>query len=49
MPITGFAAPLKHDPRIRVPMRLLRSRSYRRLVSGLPGYDARHTGDLRTV
>lgn len=37
------------DPRIQALIRLLRSRPYRRLVSELPGYDARETGNLLTV
>jgi molybdate-binding protein/DNA-binding XRE family transcriptional regulator len=41
-----FAAALKHDPRMQALMRLLRSRAHRRLVSELPGYDARETGEL---
>ena len=44
-----FAVSLKHDPRMQALMRLLRSRSHRRLVSELPGYDARETGELVTV
>lgn len=37
------------DPRIQAFIRLLRSRAHRRLVSELPGYDARETGELLTV
>jgi molybdate-binding protein/transcriptional regulator with XRE-family HTH domain len=44
-----FAAALQHDPRIQALIRLLRSRGYRRLVSELPGYDARQTGEMTTV
>jgi molybdate-binding protein/DNA-binding XRE family transcriptional regulator len=44
-----FAASLRHDPRMQALMRLLRSRAHRRLVSELPGYDARETGELLTV
>jgi molybdate-binding protein len=44
-----FAASLKHDPRVQAPIRLLRSRAHRRLVSELPGYDARETGELLRV
>ena len=43
-----FAASLKHDPRGQALIRLLRSRAHRRLVSELPGYDARETGELVT-
>lgn len=35
-----------HDPRIQALIRLLRSRAHRRLISELPGYDARETGEL---
>ena len=41
-----FPASLQHDPRIQGLIRLLRSRGYRRLVSELPGYDARQTGEM---
>jgi molybdate-binding protein len=41
-----FPSPSQHDARIQGLVRLLRSRSYRRLVSELPGYDARETGGL---
>lgn len=41
-----FAASLKNDPRVQALIRLLRSRAHRRLVSELPGYDARETGEL---
>ena len=41
-----FPAARQHDPRLQALVRLLRSRSYRRLVSELPGYHAGHTGEL---
>lgn len=43
-----FCLPLamQHDPRIQSLIRLLRSRTYRRLIGELPGYDARHTGEI---
>lgn len=44
-----FPAAIQHDPRIQALVRLLRTRAYRRLVSELPGYDARHTGELTNV
>lgn len=44
-----FPATLERDPRIQALIRLLRSRSHRRLVDELPGYDASHTGELITV
>ena len=44
-----FASGLQHDPRIQALVRLLCSRSYRRLISELPGYDARHTGESATI
>lgn len=42
-----FCVPAMHarDPRLRALIHLLRSRSHRRLVSELPGYDAGHTGE----
>lgn len=44
-----FAAGQQHDPRLQALVRLLRSRSQRRIISELPGYDARHTGELETI
>ena len=44
-----FAASLQHDPRLLALMRLLRSRAWRQLVSELPGYDARETGEMLSV
>jgi molybdate-binding protein/DNA-binding XRE family transcriptional regulator len=44
-----FPNDLQQDPRIRGLIRLLRTRSYVRLVSELPGYEARHTGELEGV
>jgi molybdate-binding protein/DNA-binding XRE family transcriptional regulator len=41
-----FPTAFQHDPRIQALVRLLRSREHRRLVSELPGYDARETGEL---
>jgi molybdate-binding protein/transcriptional regulator with XRE-family HTH domain len=41
-----FADSLTRDPRFQALLRLLRSRAHRRLVSELPGYDARETGEL---
>jgi len=41
-----FPTASQHDPRIKALIRLLRTRSYRRFLSELPGYDARHTGDM---
>jgi putative molybdopterin biosynthesis protein len=41
-----FSNTLLHDARLQGLIRLLRSRGYRRLLSELPGYDARHTGEL---
>ncbi len=41
-----FPTGKQHDPRIQALIRLLRSRAYRRLVSELPGYDGRYTGEL---
>lgn len=44
-----FPAARQHDPRIQALLRLLRSRPWRRLISELPGYDARETGGLITL
>lgn len=44
-----FHASLQNDPRIQALIRLLRSRSHRRFVSELPGYNARQTGELLNV
>ncbi|MCW5556165.1 MAG: helix-turn-helix domain-containing protein [Verrucomicrobiae bacterium] len=44
-----FAEALGRDPRGQALIRLLRSRAYRRLVSELPGYDARETGEMLTA
>lgn len=44
-----FAAALQHDPRMQALIRLLRSKAHRQLVSELPGYDGRHTGEVATV
>lgn len=44
-----FSTALTHEPRVQALIRLLRSRSHRRLVSELPGYDARETGELVRV
>lgn len=34
------------DPRVQALIRLLWSKSYRQLISELPGYNARHTGEM---
>jgi len=44
-----FPAALQNDPRILALVRLLRARSCRRLLSELPGYQARDTGDIQTL
>ena len=44
-----FPTAIQHDPRIQALVRLLRARSYRRLVSELPGYDARETGEMLSL
>jgi molybdate-binding protein/DNA-binding XRE family transcriptional regulator len=41
-----FPAAFQHDPRIQALVRLLRDRACRRLISELPGYDARETGEM---
>ena len=44
-----FPAALERDPRLQALVRLLRSRSHRRLIDELPGYDARHTGEMLSI
>lgn len=44
-----FSTALSHEPRVKALIRALRSRAHRRLVSELPGYDARETGELIRV
>ncbi len=44
-----FSAAMERDPRVQALIRLMRSRAHRRLVDELPGYDARHTGEMVTV
>jgi len=41
-----FADAMQGDPRVQALLRLLRSRGYRRMLDELPGYDARHTGEM---
>jgi molybdate-binding protein/DNA-binding XRE family transcriptional regulator len=41
-----FPAAFQHDPRIQALVRLLRGRACRRLISELPGYNARETGEM---
>lgn len=41
-----FCSTMEQDPRIQALIRLLRTPSYRRLVSELPGYNGRHTGEV---
>jgi putative molybdopterin biosynthesis protein len=40
-----YSDSLAHDPRMLAFIRLLRSKTYRRLISELPGYDAGETGE----
>jgi molybdate-binding protein len=44
-----FSSRVRCDPRIQGLIGLLRARAYRRLLSELPGYEARHTGELTIV
>lgn len=44
-----FPAAFQHDPRIQALVRLLQARACRRLISELPGYDARETGEIRAL
>ena len=41
-----FPAAFQNDPRLQALARLLRTRACRRLISELPGYDARETGEI---
>ena len=41
-----FPAAFQHDPRMQALVHLLRTRACRRLISELPGYDARETGEI---
>jgi molybdate-binding protein/DNA-binding XRE family transcriptional regulator len=41
-----YSNSLAHDARMLALLRLLRSRSHRRLISELPGYDASETGEV---
>ncbi len=41
-----FPTAIQYDPRILALVRLLHDRACRRLISELPGYDARETGEL---
>ena len=41
-----FHASLENDPRIQALIRVLRGRSYRQMLAELPGYDAKHTGEM---
>jgi putative molybdopterin biosynthesis protein len=41
-----YSNSLAHDPRMLALIRLLRSKSHRRLISELPGYDASETGEI---
>lgn len=44
-----FPAALENDPRLQAFVRLVRSRTHRRLVDELPGYDARHAGEMSSI
>ena len=44
-----YPAAYQHDPRIQALVRLLRDRACRLLISELPGYDARETGEMTTL
>jgi len=44
-----FPTVFQHDPRIQALVRLLRDRNCRRLISELPGYNARETGEMLVV
>lgn len=44
-----FASALERDPRVQALIRLLRSRSHRRLIDELPGYKASRTGEVAAI
>jgi putative molybdopterin biosynthesis protein len=44
-----YSDSLAHDPRMLALIRLLRSKSHRRMISELPGYDASETGEIMGV
>ena len=44
-----FPAAIRHDPRIQALVRLLQGRACRRLISELPGYEARETGEIMAL
>jgi hypothetical protein len=44
-----FPAAFEHDPRVQALVRLLRGSACRRLISELPGYHARETGEMRSI
>jgi molybdate-binding protein/DNA-binding XRE family transcriptional regulator len=44
-----FPVAYQHDPRIQALVRLLRGRACRQLISELPGYDARETGEIMAL
>ena len=44
-----FPTAFQNDPRMQALVRLLQARAWRRLVSELPGYDARETGEMISI
>jgi molybdate-binding protein/transcriptional regulator with XRE-family HTH domain len=44
-----FPASMERDRRVQALIRLLRSRTHRRLIDELPGYDASATGELMSI
>jgi molybdate-binding protein/DNA-binding XRE family transcriptional regulator len=44
-----FPTAFQHDRRLQALVRLLRTRACRRLISELPGYNARETGEILTL
>ena len=44
-----FPDSIQNDPRIQALVRLLQSRTYRHLISELPGYNARETGETQNL
>jgi molybdate-binding protein len=40
---------LAHDRRVKAFLNVIRSKSYRRLLDGLPGYDTSQTGEVAHI
>lgn len=44
-----FSAEMAGDPRVEALLRVVRSAEYRRLLAELPGYELRHSGEMRST